>query len=193
MRVTHQSKPRPQSRHRVLNRAVAVLRLGNDTVRLLLNRHAGWRIVPDMKAKLMIAVLAALILPASARVGETVAECDKRYGTPTKIEGDSRAYSKNDIGVVAKFRAGKCIRITYTIPEDSTHTRIDDLLEANVGSSQWSRPLGDLGWKRWKTADGVKMASWTHRPQLLTVWLAADDAAESEKKEAAAKSRTKGF
>ena len=67
------------------------------------------------------AITLALIIPhlAMARMGETVEQCDKRYGEliETTADNRSRTYLKKGIKVECFFEAtpeGKCVHIKYS-------------------------------------------------------------------------------
>jgi hypothetical protein len=95
--------------------------------------------------KLSLIVLLALTAPAFARIGETKAQIEKRYGIGTEIKGAGMMpgqieykkdgyfitiiYGKNITrnGVSAE---GRCISETYRAT----------LLEANKGTSKWGEP-----------------------------------------------------
>ncbi len=101
----------------------------------------------------MIRLVATLLvmlssLAAQARLGETLAECEARYGPvverrPAKQkESDKEAcvFSKNGFAVVTEFRSGNVWKITYT----KTGMEADELgtlLKANATEGGWSAPL----------------------------------------------------
>lgn len=80
-----------------------------------------------MPRKFFMMLAAAILLNATAeaRLGETAAECAKRYGTPvfTSVNPDFPAeaingYIKNDFNILITFNAaGKANSIAYTEPD----------------------------------------------------------------------------
>jgi hypothetical protein len=76
-----------------------------------------------MKGLLLIV---ALMIPqmAMARIGETLEQCDKRYGdgveAPSTKEGfEKRAYQKKPFLIIACYMNGKCETIEYATTEKS--------------------------------------------------------------------------
>ena len=65
---------------------------------------------------ILIATLALILaaVPASARIGETVEQCEKRYGKayPVRQSSDTM-FRKNGFDIVVSFYAGKCDSIYY--------------------------------------------------------------------------------
>lgn len=68
-----------------------------------------------------LTIILALLVPqlSYARIGETVEQCDKRYGEliETSIDNSSRTYLKKGIKVECFFEAmpeGKCVHIKYS-------------------------------------------------------------------------------
>ena len=102
-----------------------------------------------MKSLLPCAALLLLtILPASARVGETLDECVQRYGPmierrPARLAGSDAevmVFSKAGITVVAEFREGKAWHLTYRKLGLNT-VEVDAIIMANSGDSLWGSPL----------------------------------------------------
>ena len=54
-----------------------------------------------------------LSLTLSARIYETVEQCDKRYGKPYKKQTVQRYYESNGLFIVAHFYKNKCYQIDY--------------------------------------------------------------------------------
>lgn len=61
-----------------------------------------------------LAFLFLLMATAFGRLGETVAECDARYGKPTLSREDYRWYEKTGISIHARFRGGKACEIGFS-------------------------------------------------------------------------------
>ena len=69
----------------------------------------------------ILTIILALIIPqmAVARMGETIEQCDKRYGVPTEktLDDQSRIYLKKGIWIECFFESmpeGKCVHIKYS-------------------------------------------------------------------------------
>lgn len=70
-----------------------------------------------MKTLLTLIVLAASFQIASARIGETVAECGKRYGAcrEASLDGSFKEYSVNRLVVTCSFVDERCVIVTYAV------------------------------------------------------------------------------
>ena len=110
---------------------------------------------------------------AVARLGETRADCDRRYGEPTVIHDDNVIeYKKNGIIVMCAFTgknsAAVCEGLSYSnIDEDLgfvpiTSKQVEYLLQNNSQGFRWSRavskkdPLLNKETLVWIRADGAK-------------------------------------
>jgi hypothetical protein len=101
-------------------------------------------------------VLAAIVLAftsrtATARLGETQAECDKRYGSPVvKATGQevstefgpadaSATYRSGVLQIEVFFSKGRACRIRYSKMDGSIldPTEVKNLLNAEGGTAQW--------------------------------------------------------
>jgi antitoxin component YwqK of YwqJK toxin-antitoxin module len=77
--------------------------------------------VYGLGAMKMLAIILALMIPqiTMARMGETIEQCDRRYGNPVATEEDSqsRTYLKKGIRIECFFESvpeGKCAHIKYS-------------------------------------------------------------------------------
>lgn len=99
-----------------------------------------------MKTILLI-TLAFTTTIATARIGETPAECQKRYGEPVKVnKGDqSISYKKAGFFIHITFMDGKAAQLFVCKNEQDalgnfpkiSEAEIDSLLKANKGSGEW--------------------------------------------------------
>jgi len=79
---------------------------------------------------------------AQARLGETLAECESRYGpvvervAPKLPESDKEAciFSKEGITITVEFRNGNAWRVNYRLPQQM----IDPVLETIAPASGWA-------------------------------------------------------
>lgn len=87
-------------------------------------------------------------LTAQARIGETLAECEIRYGPvvervparQAESDKDACIFSRNGITVLTEFRDGKVWKISYSkVGMDSTE--LQTLLAASAAGGGWSAPL----------------------------------------------------
>jgi hypothetical protein len=115
----------------------------------LFDASTPFRYSQNMKSLLPCAALVLMtILPASARVGETLDECVQRYGPmiekrSARLAGsdpEAMVFSKAGITVVAEFRDGKAWHLTYR-KAGLTGVEVDAIIMANSGGSLWGSPL----------------------------------------------------
>jgi len=117
--------------------------------------------------------------PASARIGESKDQMDKRHGKPEKHEVvnarkprtetlDRYDYRIGDIAVTTYFKDGTCVRIAYFAPVTVlTDLRIGMLLEKNAGTERWTesqnivvRAKPRMTGIYWKRSDGAMAEYW---------------------------------
>ena len=130
----------------------------------------------------MLTVLALSTL-THARVGETVAECNARYGGTDDI-GRKVYYKKSGYLLAVEFDTkGRCGEIVYSKPgADLSNSEIRAFIRAN--GSGWVEKEGTAKLDKWKSAD--KMAYFYGGILVVRslVYEAAKDAeAEREKQE----------
>ena len=103
---------------------------------------------------------------AFARIGESRANCDRRYGRPTKTYGSNKVdYTKNGIGIHCVFSGSTpgavCEHIIYNsgLTAPISDKQVTDLLQANSGGKSWGRPITENGpfgsIITWKRTDGA--------------------------------------
>jgi hypothetical protein len=125
---------------------------------------------------LLLLLLTAL--PTFARLGETKAECEARYGKPISIiaENNGAIYQKAGLTIVITFWKDKAARVSfskdnpdhpgYEIDGRAPLTRVeqDTLLKANSGNSTW---------KKDEESD-AKLVSWTRADDKAIAMYSAD-------------------
>ena len=124
-----------------------------------------------MKPASILAFLCFLTLPSVAfsRIGETIEQCEGRYGAHLKaMDGDdvmiteSRLYTKNGFNVIVGFSKGICHLCVYTKMDGSALTEVEQksLLQAEAGSSSWQL-LRDFSMNtKWQRLDGESLAQY---------------------------------
>jgi hypothetical protein len=93
----------------------------------------------------IIFTLLAGILPASARLGWTLEQCEKQYGKHVMTRGSEYMFTVGDYNLICYISSdvGKVSAIQYTkgkfgMPTDKfTPSEIDDLLYKNTNGAQW--------------------------------------------------------
>ena len=145
-----------------------------------------------------------------ARIGETLPECTRRYGKPSRAKdyeaerlgfsSEATSFTKDGIFVFISFFQGKADRVAFVkdggeFSEDELNT----LLKANGGGLDW-RPIGDPTdiYKFWRTFDGSRFASYRFDALIIETATARararakEDAEEAKKKNESAK-KMRGF
>jgi hypothetical protein len=120
---------------------------------------------------LLLFVLALGLIPASARVGETLDQCKKRYGKAQSVPlpydlGEQAkdlayfAFDKNGIEIVIGFLNGKASDLSFHHVDEakSAFTQVEmDLLLADNGAGQ-----------AWKTVPDGKLIFFPDTPAIFT-------------------------
>lgn len=140
-------------------------------------------------------IMLALYASAQARIGETPAECVKRYGNPSGMDGKKTTFyfTKDAIKIAVTFENGKCVKITYT-PTESRWTKEDEvrLRLINDSSHEW-HSQSDILDTCWHSTGGLFFL----RPgfsQMITVQTDESyyrDVAEKEAKQKAEQQATR--
>lgn len=172
---------------------------------------------------LPLLLIALLTGPVSARIGETPAQCAKRYGTPLQTSSaatadhglESSTHRKAGFLISIIYHGGKCT--TLIIEPESARpvdrhpipdVQIQKILDSNLpsaASGPWkenpaeTHPTrtdfdGDPVVRRsWKTSDGTLLASYDTGTHLLILVSAAQKKANIAAREAAQKAAVEDF
>jgi hypothetical protein len=128
----------------------------------------------------VVGLIAAAVVPAFGRIGETSAECIARYGEPLKIDKEAKSLSflKEEIIVIAYFHESRCDMITLskvdrtTIPSrdvELSDNEIALLLDSNGGGKKWiEREIISLT-RVWETEGGEVFAQYEPSSKLLII------------------------
>ncbi len=100
--------------------------------------------------RILATLFTFLILCATsqARIGETIAECEKRYGKHQTSEtakpgyDEARIYVKNGIAIMIGFQGQEAVLVIYSKFKDRkvlamSDQEIETLLAANAGGKKW--------------------------------------------------------
>lgn len=111
----------------------------------------------------LLCLLLAVPGLALARIGETAAELDARYGKPVRTfsgsfpaaEFEKRSYESAGISVEAYMWQGKCHRENYSHTSVSplTPVEVDALMAANAGGRVWKLSSIDRQGRTWVLED----------------------------------------
>jgi hypothetical protein len=104
-----------------------------------------------------ILTLIALSTLAHARIGETVAECDARYGEPKLIKADSRMYHKSGYTVRIAFDENKkCGEVCYMITNgEGSLSDKERKAFMSANGKAWISQQGTELLKKWQSPDKV--------------------------------------
>ena len=123
-----------------------------------MSRRRNYARAGAMKAILLLLWFVALSSAAAARINETLAECEARYGKADKA-GERSEFLKGDIAIVAHFgKDGKCDYIFFTAHDilarrQFTEAERGGLLKANnLGGLLVRRKPIEGGEIEWETA-----------------------------------------
>lgn len=152
----------------------------------------------------IVAVLAFFVLhpiAAHARIGETLAQCETRYGKTVKVTNGYHFFSKATMSIACKFINGACEemcifhseRDVLRHPTELSEVEIEALLEANSGGSVWSKGEAPSMTKEWKTADGLLVAAYFTFEHELVIVTKAEMDRRIAAKAAEEKAKLKGF
>jgi len=165
-----------------------------------------------MKGKLkFMVILLILLMPVFAftRIGETVEECEARYGKTLGKENNELGFRKGGFWIKVTFYQGIAESVSYI--KEGPGIKISDneiaiLLQSNSGGKKWKEcvfPVNIKGMKYWETEDGALIAiyhSFDHIPDDLFIVTKdsldrqrAKEAKEMEEKEKDEKKRLEGF
>jgi len=132
--------------------------------------------------------LLSVALSVSARIGETPAECQKRYGY--RFIGEDRydspltgaviekaVYVRSGFFIIVHFLDGRadCIKLRKIdqnvsgIPGEISQMEIVGLLKANAPEREWKRSGQTPNGTTWTTDDGTVIASYTRTDNSLLI------------------------
>jgi hypothetical protein len=111
-----------------------------------------------MKPLILFAACLVMASNAFGRIGETLEECNTRYGKVTMI-GDEAHFKKKGMSIIIWFRDKKAALIKFLADHKMSDVEIDTLLKANGGASEWIK-VSETKYKgAWGTADN-KVIAW---------------------------------
>lgn len=121
------------------------------------------------------AAILGLLVPtmAAARLGETIRECDARYGKPTQVEAGAvfansleRTYFKGGFTIKVLFVGGRAETISYLYPAALTGEQVTKLLNNNAPGQVWGEtPNGTSSvYGSWETPQGATAEYFKPKP-----------------------------
>ncbi len=152
---------------------------------------------------LAVTVASFLIIAsvASARIGETLEQCEARYGKGSVGKDGEISFTKAGFTIQATFYEGKVDAIgVFKIerdvlghPKEMSDTEVQTLLEANGGGKAWRKLNAVSMDKQWSNEDGSVMAFMKFTSNILIVSTRASLERGRAAMEAKEKSNLKGF
>lgn len=137
-----------------------------------------------------------------ARLGETLAQCEARYGEPSKgLDGNSINFRKDGMVITVEHWAGKCVEITYCREEPLPLAEIERLLEVNAvptADGKWIKQSGGLATiTTWSTTNHTRVAIYETIDFTLVITdlkgIAPLNAYRDASSKASASAKLKGF
>ena len=113
-------------------------------------------------------LLVAFTSSAFARLGETLQQCEQRYGKPAQSDATSLTFQKSGFFLIVYFFEGKCDKITYRKVEQNalgkgveiSDNELSQLMQLNAGGRQWKKINLISMDKVWQTEDGEIFAKY---------------------------------
>lgn len=151
-----------------------------------------------MKLKLILA-LSFFSSLCFARIGETRAQCDARYGVAEVDDDGEVRYEKAGLIVLCRFHEGKCASIMFAKveqdalkrPVEMSDAELEALLQANANGSSWGPPEDMISGKMWESP--YMIAHWAERYRYFRVMTKVELARQEKKKADEDKANLKGF
>jgi hypothetical protein len=99
---------------------------------------------------------------ASACVGETLEQCEARYGKKTHVGGDAFKFEKNGTSIIVQFVNHRSVRELFTLEsgQNLTEGRVIGLLNENSGGASWKTRVENVAycWRKYERADRAAVA-----------------------------------
>ena len=131
-----------------------------------------------MRCMLLILTALGVAGPASARLGETLAQCEERYGPviekrPAALaasDPEAAVFSKAAVTILVEFHGGVAWHISFRKTLIAP-VEVEALLEANAGQGSWSTPLRTGVTEQRLSGDKMRIAliEWQRKDQAREV------------------------
>ena len=143
---------------------------------------------------LIVLALGLFCVPDTfARLGETVAECEQRYGTATKLDSKTFSFKKAGFAMMITFFEGKADSITY-VKEDLSHiseNQQSQLRKLHSADLEWTKSKDISTNNEWNTPQNEFWSHYYTVEKLLVVgtrgWVERLDAEKKAKEDKAIK------
>lgn len=126
--------------------------------------------------RIALFILAGCCSTAFGRLGETVAECENRYGPVIErvkalnpeSDPDACVFSKGGISIIVEMKAGKAWKVLYRMA-GMDNAAAQTLLKVEASESGWSAPLTLVNQEVRTSNDHQRMAILTQSKRLEDV------------------------
>jgi len=132
-----------------------------------------------MKLLPTLALLLLTALPTFARLGETKAECEARYGKADHtLKSGIVVYKKAGMDIMITFSKDKAVKIIFSKPDPEhpdkslaiSKAECDALLKANNGGGEWKEaPTSLPKIDTWSLGDDKAMATYEWESKMLSI------------------------
>jgi len=95
-------------------------------------------------------------IESRSQLGETIQQCDSRYGTPIESKPDNRKYKYEGIEIGVHFKNNKAVLLSYTASLSIFGLeKAAILVSQSCNNAAWSRPVKNvIGGTMWYRSDG---------------------------------------
>jgi hypothetical protein len=156
-----------------------------------------------MKIIMLLVAFFTVLSSAQARLGETPAQCQQRYGAPVKVdrEGNTMCFMKGGFFIIVEFFNGRAETIMFRKVEQNvlgmgeklTDNEIESLLAANGNGKKW-KTLEIMSMDdNWITEDGDFIACYKKMDRMLLILTKEKVAREMEEKKQKENKNLRGF
>jgi hypothetical protein len=148
---------------------------------LSLRNPVGRGVVMSLKGSLVLVVALFVSFSATAfgRIGETGAQCTKRYGKSIKVQKEDQTvlFMKKGFVVAAHFHDGKVDAIFYQKAEknildiavEMSDNEVSNFLKANADGREWNEKEVLSLDQNWITSDGELLAAVYSGQNILAI------------------------
>jgi len=148
----------------------------------------------------MLAIL-TFATTATARIGETLAQCQVRYGKEIRTANGCSVFIKTGFYIMVQFYEGRADSILFRkveqnildIPVEISLNEVHNLLRQNGGGQAWKETNEIIIGSSWATEDGNILAGYTAMDHILCIFTLDHSLRNLAKKKAKEDKKLEGF